>query len=748
MLSDLTFVTTTRLKQYADHFTWSHPLQTGCIAHQDGAVSRLIEWDGLDMELSTERDKERAWERLHATLNSLEIGYCAEFHWWREWDDSVAQAYRKHGTHAVRGGAIAHAIRDAQAQHLGRFGISNQVAVVLTKLPERGLLSFARRGLFAPKHALKRQAEDAQALDVQAERLMASLTGATSCSAERFIQRIQQSVDRDRFTRGVPAIVDEGELISETVIASSPRDLDGHGKPLGHVDVNGHCSKVLMVYQYPDASPAWFAGLASLSIAMHVVHIVIPLNTRTAMRKSENETRLADGTLSDRGGEKQRAQLRDMNQYRQFVADHNLRVFYNAYIIHLHGTPDELTKTSRIIKDWIERGGGQVRDNWYVQLPYFRVAQPGQGYRVPKVRDDHLLQVANMLPVQVYRRGDDHPESLRLGDSGQLVGFNLSRQKVAHAVTIAMTGSGKGVDKVATIAETYPFGIDWYIAEIGESYRWIVEAFGGTYSKLDPTESVINPLPPFTATMAISDSNPYPLDALVAGQTINALAFLLTDGRTTLTVHEAKAGQDALQYLYAAPETQRYAPSLPEYLEALREDLFDNELQAAAARSMSDNLESFLGTTEGRIFTREDNLILSPGITGVDLKDIDRANPKLLKFYLVFIALKFNHLAFARRTPARVLLDEMHKFVAIAPDVIGRLISELARMGRKDAAAIDIVTQGIKEIDVVETEVLNSMRLRSLLYRPDEHEAIAKRIDMPAGALAAWQRWQDPTELS
>ena len=87
----------------------------------------------------------------------------------------------------------------------------------------------------------------------------------------------------------------------------------------------------------------------------------------------------------------------------------------------------------------------------------------------------------------------------------------------------------------------------------------------------------------------------------------------------------------------------------------------------------------------------------------------------MLKFYLVFLALRFTHLAFARRNPSRVLLDEMHKFVKSFPEVIGKLISELARMGRKDAAAIDIVTQGITEIDCIEKEVLNSMPLRALL---------------------------------
>ncbi|MHB8388822.1 MAG: hypothetical protein ACYDBH_04465, partial [Acidobacteriaceae bacterium] len=319
-------------------------------------------------------------------------------------------------------------------------------------------------------------------------------------------------------------------------------------------------------------------------------------------------------------------------------------------------------------------------------------------------------------------------------------------QTVPHSFTVAITGGGKGVEKVATIAETYPFGIDWYIAEIGGSYKWVVEGFGGVYSKIDPTSTVVNPLPPYS----VADANAaYPLDAVVAGGTVNALSFLLTDGATELSAHQTAAAQAALQLLYAIPDSARGAPTLPDFLVELEECAreLESEPQRHAARTMGHNLASFLETAEGRIFSNDDNLVLSEGITGVDLKEVDRASPKLLKFYLVFLALRFNHLAFARRNPARVLLDEMHKFVAIAPQVMGRLISELARMGRKDAAAIDLVTQGIAEIDVIEAEILNSMPLRTLLYRSDGWEEIAGRIAMPAGPLAIWKSYPYPLSL-
>jgi hypothetical protein len=162
---------------------------------------------------------------------------------------------------------------------------------------------------------------------------------------------------------------------------------------------------------------------------------------------------------------------------------------------------------------------------------------------------------------------------------------------------------------------------------------------------------------------------------------------------------------------------------------------------------MSANLHSFLETPEGRIFARRDNVQISPGISGIDLRDVDRASPKLLTFYLVFLCLRFLNLAFAKTGQARVLLDEIHRFVAHAPEVLRRLVSEIARMGRKEAAAIDIVTQGLAEIDVLEKEIVNSMPLRSLLYRSDGWDVIAGRIAMPSRAVAIWRQLPYPLNL-
>ncbi|MFQ5470968.1 MAG: hypothetical protein ACE5EH_11800 [Gammaproteobacteria bacterium] len=719
-----------KLKKYERNYTWSHVYDENVIVHKDGALSLLIEWDGCDIEMLTDQERQNVWLDFYRLIESIGPDYCVEFHLWREHDDTLAKIYLQHGSTAVRGTEFSEIIRQAQAAHLSQYSLANSVGVVLTRVPKKTVFRGA-------KSVLKQQGVHANWLIENAQTILKYLPGAKIKNAERYLQRIYQSIDRTGFLRKSHIQYDPQLLLSEQLVREAPV-VENRA-----LRVNCAVTKVLFVFLYPESMPGWFISISQLSASIHVSHVIRPVDTSSAMRRAERETDLLEGTASRRGRDYTIKGMSDLSAFRRMVADNDLSIFQNAFIIHIHGGISDINLASEKIKDIIERAGGQVRDADYVQLPFFRAGQPGQGYRAPMFRPDHTWQVADMLPVQVFSSGESEPESLRLGSASQLIGFSLSNQTVAHSFTVAMTGAGKGVDKVATIAETYPFGIDWYIAEIGSSYKWVVESFGGTYTQIDPDHTVVNPLPLYQITNA---DEGYPLDAHIAGSTVRALAFLLTDGQITLDVHSEAVAQNVLQHLYKLPKPEIDAPTLEDFfLEMEKADYLENEKQVLAAKTMTDNLHSFLSTTAGRKFSRPDNLVLSPGITGVDLKEVGKSSPQLLKFYLVFLSLRMANMAFyMTRNPARVLLDEMHEFVRVFPDVVGALISSIARMGRKENAAIDIVTQGIREIDVIEKEVLNSMPLRSLLYRSDEWEEIADRINMPKQPLNIWRGFDYP----
>ena len=717
-------------KHYCDYYTWSHPLGEHCIAHSDGAVSCMIEWQGIDTEIMTDDEKQVHYESLIPLFEQLDKDYVYEQHLWREWDDSVAHRYLELNKSVERSEDFINFIRTEHAQHLSLYGMTNSVCLVITALPSKTLLSTLRI-----KKQLKDQSLLADKLIDHAKGIATYLSGAQLLPFSDYRRRIVQSFDRTQDIKALAPSSDNPQIpLNEQIVSYVP-------ELKNDCLINqGICTKVLFIYLYPDAYAGWIEQLAQVNVAAHIVQILQPVDTLKAMGDSERSSNFAEGTASKKGADMQRRQMQDMNEFRSYVADNDLRIIKNAYIVHLHGEASEVETLSKSLTALINKDG-QVRANDYMQLPYFRVAQPGQGYLSPMLRPDHHIQCAYMSPVQVYAKGDtQNPESLRLANNGQLVGINYTNQSLLHGLTTAKTGSGKDVEKILTLVETYGFGVDWYAAEIGGSYQWAIEALGGTYTKIDPRETVINPLPEYA--MASEDED-YPLDAILVAQTVQSLAFLLTDGNVRLNAHERSAAQSAMQLLYAVPEEAK-APNLADYLVSLEALDFDIKEVNFAAKAMAANLHSFLDTSEGRIFTRPDNLYLSDGISGVDLKEVDKASPDLLKFYLVFISLRFNNLAFARGRTTGILLNEMHKLVAAFPDVIGTLISELARMGRKDAAFIDIVTQGIKELDTIENEVLNSMQFKSLLYRPDEHIEIAERISLTPGALKKWQAYKNP----
>lgn len=710
------------IKRYSALYTWSHPLIDVVIAHNDGAVSLAVTWDGLDADMAGPEGCQYQWTVVRQVIEALPVGHWLEFHLWRYHDNGAAQEYLRHLDRAPRKSTFSRVIREAIAEHLGPRMLVNKTVLIIGKLPSTPTARLKRE--------LKRQYATAQALVHLAQEIVHMLPGARIANALEYLNILHQSYDET-----APRVhqFDPFMSVAEQVVVVAPQPISGG------VRIDKNRKKILYFHFYPDALPGWVLPLASSPLSFHVSQVVLSAETEKALRLSERAHKLTESTLGKRGRERQLAMLSDMQAFQQVVSHNHLSVHRNTFIVSLSlsegGGSD---KSVAQVVQWLNSAGGRVRHDDFIQIPFMRVIQPGQGYRSILWRHDHIKQIAHMAPVQVFRAGSTFLESLRIGFAGQSIAFDYTQQAVAHGFTVAMTGAGKGVDKVATIIETFPFGVDWYVLEMGSTYQWVVEALGGAYTQLDPDHAAVNPLPPRSAL--IGGLNP-----LLAAGTLNILAFLLTDGRTDLDFHEAAVGSIALTALYAVQD--KPDPGLIDLLETLDSLSFATVEQTQAAQRMSANLHSFFETPEGRLFCRQDNIPLTTGICGVDLKEVDRASPKLLTFYIVFLSLRFLSLAFSNRCPSRVLLDEIHRLVAHAPLVIRRLVSEIARMGRKEAAAIDIVTQGLAEIDLLETEIVNSMPLRSLLYRTDGYDEIARRIGMPKAAVDVWRSFPYPMQL-
>lgn len=725
---------------YATLYPWRNDYGERVIAHRDGAVSLLIVWDGLDGELMSSEDRNTAWHQLHTALEAVPRGYTTEWHLWREHDPRLARQYLDRTQHFVRAAAIATRIREDLANHVASVALSNTVGVVLTLGRKRGLALTATG-------ALKRQGRAAEHLKAAARDVVRQLPGARIADTDEYRARIQQTIDRPRHVAGLSAPYEPRFDMADQLVARRPALHDAR------LDNGETYTRLGLIYLYPDAAPGWALELAGLPLPLHLVHIVQPTDRSGSLRRSERASNTATGlTMGGGGQETTGSKVAAERAWREEVAANGLGVQHSAYIVAFHGAPEQIDEAMRALAEALDSLGGTVRATANVQLPLWRLAAPGCGYRSPWLRLDHTATVASLLPVQVYGTGEPAPDMLRMGTGGQLVGLSYDPDSVNHSFTVAMTGGGKGVQKCAQIIETYPLGIDWYIMEVGTSYQWTVEALGGQYTRIDPDTQVVNPLPPPDVRRRVDEGDDAYMDLpieVVTGTT-RALAFLLTDGsRAELTRHEEAAAQAALRILYITEvDDQLEQPLLPNLQAELeRGDCADNDHQVAAAKDMAINLQSFLSTSEGRIFQRPGNFELTTGIGGIDLKLVEQKAPSLVKFYLTFLSLQFQTRAFAQGRPARVLLDEMHRYVQLAPEIIGPLAKGLARMGRKDGGALDLVTQETEEIDAIEAAVVNQCPYQTYLYRHSAWDEIAERVSMPHHIKAIWRSWPYPEGL-
>ena len=722
-----------RLNHYADKFTWDHDIGHHVIAHHDGRVSIMLRYGGIDTEMLLDTEVNAQWSVFNNFLSQFDQQYTIEFHHWRQEDNRFTEAYRAKVNDYVRGGEFARYMREQYADHYDYMAMLNDVAVVIS------LPSYKTSLFRSIKNKLIKQGQAGHALETHVRRALRMLPNARLCTADEYRAEIRRSFDPERFELMPKSAIDPTITINSQLISRRPELTENQtAMRMGNTYV-----KTFYLFLYPDTDPGWFFPLATSFLNTHTVMIMRMQDTRKALADSKQASRLSDDQNQDELAD---TKSEDLAGFRRYIADSGAAVWLNCFIHTVYADSlEDIEEYTQHLHTTIGNQG-QWRDAWYIQQPFLRYSMPGLGYLSRMFRTDAADQALAMIPAQVFRTGDSDPQQLRFGYWGNPVQFSYS-STLNHAVTLAMSRGGKDVQKAAEVAETFPLGVDWYIMESDPTYRWVVEGVGGVYSVLDPTESVVNPLPPYAAANL---NETLPLAANLVGGTVSGLTYLFIgkprDGQKfELDMHEEAVANAALQLLYALPaQDGREAPTLVDLLvELQRGDCAQSEEQRAACVRMAANLDSFLSTTAGRIFSQQNNLVLSEGITGVDIKQLSE-NPTLLKFMLSFLSLRFAQLAYMRTQPARILLNELHFLADIAPEMLGPLVKGVARMGGKRGASVDLISQEKEEIDSIELGVLNQMVHRTFLYRQKGHEELCERVRMPDAALHKWMAMPAP----
>ncbi|MCP3671505.1 MAG: hypothetical protein GY814_13960 [Gammaproteobacteria bacterium] len=730
---------------YADRYTW---LNGFCIPdtdaegleHTDGSVSVALVWDGIATDLEAEATIEGQYKMFTDALNHLpeEPTLTVENHWLRAYDRTTCEDYLAHGQqYAKRHKDFGLKIRESIASLTAEMAMDNRVVVVMTL--SRTFSPFAG---IRPLRAQKKQRADGNRLYHIARDFAAQLPGARFLDYEDFQREMRRHYNREHGRKQrLPAATRRFKL--SHMLAYKPEWQNGIFK------FYDTYTKTLLLTNYPDANPNWFYQIANrCGCEIHVTQLISPVHGGSEIRKSVRQTEKAMESAESIGGENEQGKVRDHNDFRAFVAENDLRIFNNAYFIKLHHMDRDALEEQ--VKYFVDLIGSEyfAPSSEAMDLSYWRFSQLAQGYLSPFLRPDQMLQVANMAPIIRFKTGDTNdPQMLRITSDSQAITFGYAKDKASHKLTAAKTGSGKGVAMVAEACELFPLGVDFLFAEVGASYKWVVEAFGGTYFHLDPNTTVVSPFPDYA--LADASKEKHPLDSDVVAPTIGALMPLLVQGLKDRTNHVLSVAEQVMQLMYTLPDTQIKAPTLGTYHtfieEAVNNKVFSG-VQAAVAVTMEENLHSFLSSTTGAKFTEPNTLDFTTGIVGVDFKPLLN-NPELMKFMLVFIALRYKHLAFASSRQTRIILDEQHVFNDIDPVLMTNLTKQLTRMGRKEAGSYHGISQEVLDLQL-ELGILNQISNRELLYVLDGHDQLAQQFKMNDTALARWKSYVDPEEAA
>lgn len=727
-------------KSYQDRYTWTNGINIPDsniqgLEHSDGSVSVAFSWNGFSTELKPQEKIQHFYNALSKALSMLPESkhLIIENHFLRSFDDSTCIAYLEYGKkNMMRHHDFGSFIREDIAKTTAELAMSNQILTVVTLRR-----SISPLDAVLPKRAHNKTKVSSLALLNIAREYATNFLGADFLSYNAFEAKIWEHYHRDRGReKSIPSTNSRFKLSQR--IADKPEWKNGLLK-LGRT-----YTKVALMLDYDDAGPNWFYQIANRhGFEIHVTQIINPSNSATELIKSSSQTRKALESANKIGGESEQGKISDHNSFRKFVADNNLGTFNNAYIIKIHHIDEnELREFYRKFKTGLGANIVFSDSSEEVAFTFWRCSQVAQGHKTTFLRPDHTLQVANMAPVIRFFEGDKKtPQMLRITSDAQAITLSFPEGGTNHQSTAAKTGGGKGVNTTAQICELFPLGVNFYIAEVGPTYKWTVEAFGGSYFHLDPNTTVISPFPDYSmANMANPDM---PLPADIVSPTIGALMPLLAKEKDKGAHHISSVAEQMMQALYSLHDNNDKAPSLADFynISELAKDEFTGA-QHKAAITITENLDSFLSSTAGSRFTQSDTLDFNSGIVGVDFKPLMN-NEELAKFMLVFIALRFKQLAFANATPTRITLDEQHEFLRIDRDLVITLVNQLTRMGRKEAGAYHGISQEIKDIGA-QAGILNQLTHREFMFTQDGHKEIAEMFKMNSAALNIWQSYKDP----
>ena len=708
---------------------------SGWFYHHDGAVSSAFTLDGFDVSTASHFHFEGLQNEFLRLIGALEKGLSFTFYSLRLPDNRAIDSYLD--AELIRAVEVGSYFREKIAQNYSGLSFNNYFCLMVTsKSYDKGL------SVGALERAWKKNNESLSAF---VERSIPS--AFTSVDVGFVLSFIYFSNHFSYVSQGFldSNECDESIYLSEHGSFADPSLVDGC-IVIGDDSYHKCCA----IYQYPDEVSHEF--FSNLTIQPYPCSLSISISYKSrqgVLRDAELKERKA----SDSGDASSQQVADSARQIQNHLLSQKDVTGFSTVIFHCVGTTaKQATEQMKAVSDELSEAGFGCDYSPVIQQKLFQSSMIGHGHCPPFSRIDtgHLMTV--LMPFHQVPIVDSSGQgSLYLTSSGTVICLPYTDSHgVHHSLSAAKTGSGKSAEEAAKMLQCYSLGCNFLGFEIGQSFKWVVEYLGGSYISFDQ-DSAINPFPDFATANAIisqEKSNDLPLD--LVSRTIASIAFLLI-GRTELDIHEEFVCQLVLQIMYTNEEIkeafqEKISPTLQDFFviadalskgEAPLDDLFDTltESQKNALVEVVDNLRSFLGTSQGKMFSRDDTFVINPKLTVVDLRGLMAVQDDKLKLsILISLSMRFYQMALADKSEHTIIsIDEAHEFSRFSGDsgVFEVLCAQLLKMGRKENAWLRLITQGLLDVSMDDTG-RQQFGVFDLLYASGGHEdlrSFGKKMD-------------------
>ncbi len=729
---------------FFETFCWRKPLDRQVVKHHDGALSVMFSWAGQYNEFFSEQAFEESMSRYNQLIKLLgdrsEYHLTLEMHFDRRYDDTAVNQYLRVGekTNTDKTPKIVRDIRLAMANKMRGKGFNNRVFGVLSMYPSKpiSLKQLVMNASIEPLSAREKACK--AALLETASLVEKTLDGFKLLSVDDYYKNVSTCL----LPFESPTAYNSRQCFSEQV---------AYYKPLW--DETAQCLKQgntyikpVLLFKYSELSPGWFFDLSRIKTCVHVSQIMQPKVPADVLHKTRKDitNKQVFSSEDQHNWDDALHELSDAQGYCEFVKHHYAGVADNCYLVVFYSDVDHLSQMQDEYKSWaslIKQDGGELRSEHDMQYALFLYQAPGMGRYSKFFREDNGFVIGRMLPDTVYDAGDPEPEILRLCSNGQLYGYSPSKEIVLGQLIAGQTGGGKDSQFGLSVLETYQ-SINYTLFEEGNSYQIIVEALGGKYC--EAVSQIINPLSSYEDYQRIKTKENGNHN-FIGSMRVVLLPIFKGFNHNGFSREEEVVLDHVLSLLYEHPLQDRQAPILPDLEKLLdNENTLEEEYRTAQAQLHKD-LRSFLRTSEGKPFCKEDQFVLSPIINAINFEGL---NSTLLRYYLGFMTERVSMQAFSRSSRSQIVINEYRTLMSKAKEAIHWITLLLDRKGRKEWTGLTRITQGVDEVIEVDKESLSSMGTKNLLSRKDEHQRLGKLLKMPDSAIGVWSSFGSPKTMN